>query len=303
MNEETQQEEPLTDEEQFALLDKQQKELSEKIAAAKSAKAAQAIAMLSGAAVKRRAEEEQERLVLAEIRARRVQREKEANDEADRLAEEGHKQVEERTAQAAMEKAARLAAEKVKDRLREETNKAFMLEAELQRELLADTNPVAMEDAKPATLETLPTPLSRIFGGKEGANKPYEGLSSEANSKIVAKRDAITNALEFGVTAPVVVQTAQPTPEAAPTPTNRKTTRYVDIGTSRELEALLIKELKLNIPGNKLDDLSATFNYAPLMIAARVAILEFQAKPMSADGLMARIEFLADAEQMVGGGR
>jgi hypothetical protein len=203
-------------------------------------------------------------------------------------------------AQQLLEKRARQQAEELAQHLKDETEKMHRLEMDLARQLLEGNTPVAVKEDKPATLETMPSPLAHIFGSQGSEQASYQGLSSEETARIQMKRDAINNVLEFG-TSTATVQTAQPTPVPTPAPTNRKTTRYVDIGTSRELEDLLRKELQLNISGMRLDELSATFNYAPLMNAARVAIAEFKAKPMSADGLVFRIEQLADSEQMVGG--
>jgi hypothetical protein len=295
---------PLTAEEELALLSKKQQELQQKIDQARADNAAKQMNALSAKAQARIAAESQEALVLSEIRRNRLAREAEAQAEADAIMAADRKAAEERMAASLLEKRARIAAEELAQHLKEETEKAHRLERELELQLLTlnDNSNVVTEDAQQSAI---PSPLARILFPDCSANAQttvYEGLTSEENAKLVAKRDAVNNLLEFGKSK---IQTPAdmpaPTPEPVAVWTARRAKRFVDIGTSRELETLLIKELKLSIPGMKLDELSATFHYAPLMAAARVAIAEFKAKPMSADGLVFRIEQLADSEQIVGG--
>jgi hypothetical protein len=294
----------LSPEDEMIMLSKRQAKLQQDIAEAKAAKAQKQMMAISDAARARKEAEAQERLVLEEIKARRLQREKEAQAEADAIMAADRKVAEERMAQQLLEKRARIAAEELAQHLKEETEKAFRLERELELQLLTlNDDTVVAEDVQQQS--AIPSPLARILFPDCSTNAQttvYEGLTSEENAKLVAKRDIVNNLLEFGKSK---IQTPAdmpaPTPEPVPVWTARRAKRFVDIGTSRELETLLIKELKLSIPGMKLDELSATFHYAPLMAAARVAIAEFKAKPMSADGLVFRIEQLADSEQIVGG--
>lgn len=141
--------------------------------------------------------------------------------------------------------------------------------ARIQRELTQAATP--KEEPKPATLAT--NPLGTILGGPSAPQfAQNDGISSEQQAKIQSEKDR-----QFNVQS------------------GRKSRPEVDHATSGDLEQMLRRELGLNPSTISLDKLSATFHYAALMTAARVAIAQFKARPMSCDALLNLIENLAEA--------
>lgn len=301
---EEEQQEQLTPEAELELLTKKQAELSAKIAQARADNAAKAMNTLSAKAQARIDAEAQEALVLSQIRRNREQRAAEEAAEVEKQQELDRKHTEQRTAQQLLEKRARQQAEELAQHLKDETEKAFRLERELELQLLTlnDNSNVVTEDAQQSAI---PGPLARILFPDCSANaqtEAYAGLTSEQNTKLVMKRDAINNTLEFGPNTSTV-QTAQPTPEVAPVKTARKSKRnqYVDSTVSKALELLIKTELGIAANPSTLDRLSSEFEEVFLIAAARIVIAQAKVQPMSHDSLMFLIEQLADSSPMVGG--
>lgn len=294
----TEAQDTLTPEQQLAELAKQQQQLQQKIDQTRADNVAKQMNALSNKAQARIAAEAQEALVLAEIRKNRQEREAEAQREAEVIAEANRKATEERMAQQLLEKNARIQAEVTAQLLRDETEKAHRLERELERQLLdlRDTTVVA-ECTKQAT--EIPSPLARILfpDASNAQTTAYEGLTSEQNARLVAKRDAVENLLEFGKSK-AVFQTAQPTPDPTPVRTNRKAKHYVDTNVSRQLETLIRTELKMSPNTQRLDEMSAQWEEAPLVSAVRDVIAQAKVRPMSHDGFLGAIEqLLEEAER------
>lgn len=141
--------------------------------------------------------------------------------------------------------------------------------ARIQRELTQAAIP--KEELTPPTLAT--NPLGTILGHSTPAPVQATEISSEEHARIQAEKDRTDNAV---------------------VPVARKTHYAVDQAASRDLEDLIRRELKINANTVTLDKLSATFNYAPLMEAARKAIAQFRVRPMSHDNFLAVVESLAD---------
>jgi len=293
---EEEQQEQLTPEAELELLSKKQQELQQKIAQARADNAAKQMNTLSAKAQARIDAEAQEALVLAEIRRNRQLREAEAQREAEAIAEVNRKEAEVRMAQQLLEKRARQQAEELAQHLKDETEKMHRLEMDLARQLLEGNTSVAVKEDKPATLETMPSPLAHIFGSQGSEQASYQGLSSEETARIQMKRDAINNMLEFGPNTSTV-QTALPTPVPTPKKTNRKAHRFVDMSVSNQLETLLKKELGISVGPMKLDDLGAAWQEAPLMQAAREVVAMAKAKPMSADGVLEMISQVLESQE------
>ena len=285
----------LTPEQQLAELGRQQQKLQQQIDQARSDNVAKQMNALSAKAQARIDAEEQEALVLAEIRKNRQQREAEAQREAEVIAEASRKVAEERFAQQLLEKNARIQAEVTVQHLRDETEKAHRLERELERQLLDlhTDNTVVTEVAKPTEI---PSPLARILfpDAANAQSTVYEGMSSVENAKLVAKRDAVENLLEFGKSkatfatnqpAPVTVAVGEPRKKAKPS---------VDWSSATELENLLWSELKIRGNPQSIEKLASVYESVWLIQCARRAIAQFKAKPMSWDGLLITIEQLAD---------
>jgi hypothetical protein len=297
----TEEKQELTPEEQLAQLATKQRKLEQDIAEAKAAKAQKQMQVMSAAATARKEAEAQERLVLEEIKARRLQREKEAQEEQDRAAEENRKLTEARNAQQAAEKAARLKAEAVAEQLREEYQKASALEMELQRQILGlDDKPVVMVEAEPTTLAVLPGPLARLFTADvvREQSAGYQGLSSEQHNNNQRKIDAIENIKEFGpskVVAPADMPA--PAPEPVAKKTRRKPKHFVDISMSREIEALIRKELKMNPNTEKCDLLSANWEDIAVISAVREVIEVAKTHSMSHDSFFALVEQLLEGNE------
>jgi hypothetical protein len=283
---------PLTAEEELTLLSKKQQELQRKIDQARADNAAKAMNTLSAKAQARIEAEANEALVLAEIRRNRQAREAEAQAEVEKQQEVDRKATEDRMAQQLLEKRARIAADELAQHLKEETERAFRLERELELQLLNlnDNSKVAIEDDPHSAI---PGPLARILfpDASTAQATVYEGLSSEENAKLVMKRDAVNNLLEFG--KPQVQTPADmPAPKPEPTPvwTARRSKRFVDVGTSREIEALIRTEMKMNPNTERCDLLSANWEYAPLMKTVREVIEICKVRPCGHDQFFGLIE-------------
>ena len=291
----------LSPEDEMIMLSKRQAKLQQDIAEAKAAKAQKQMMAISDAAKARLEAEAQERLVLDEIKARRLQREKEAQEEKDRAEAENRKLTEARNAQHAAEKAARAKAEAAAEKLREEYQKASALEMELQRQLLGlDDRPVVMVEAEPTTLAVLPSPLARLFTADvvREQSAGYQGLSSEQHNNNQRKIDAIENIKEFG-TSKVTTPADMPAPAPAPIakPTIRKLHRFVDTSVSLQLETLLRKELGISVGPMKLDAMSGEWQETPLLYAASMVVEQAKIRPMSADGILQLIQTLLEEHE------
>ena len=206
----------------------------------------------------------------AQIRAKARRAEKENAERA----EDAARQAETRRLEAefeARQEAARQEAAR-QERIRQVTEKAHQMEidaAHLEASLRLATTP--REEPKPTTLSS--TPLAMIFGGDTPVVQ-QQGLDSVEQAKLQFQKD-----------------------KSAPAPTvARKSKPSIDTSVSRELQALFLKELKINANPGRLDQLSALWEYEPLMAATREVIEQAKQKPLSHDGILAMIDSLLDVQ-------
>lgn len=201
----------------------------------------------------------------------RQKKEAEAEAEKARMEAEHQRGLE---AVAAKAEAERQAIQAHNDQLKRLTEEAYMAEQEAKQ--LVDAALAAAQRANQLREETGVTV------------NPEDGYFEHPLRKFIKPVDIYAE--DKPSVAPVAVQ-------VAPQP-SRKVKREVDYSASGELEQLFRKELKITVNGGKLDTLSATFTYEALIKAARTAVSTFKTTPMSADGLLALIETLADAPEV-----
>jgi hypothetical protein len=266
-------------EQELEQLKLRQQQLQTQISELNKEKMSKQMEALSAAAKKREEEAEQERLVLVEIAKRRKEREEAERKEQERVAQEAAKERVIREQQALREKEERQQREAERERIKSEAEKTFQLEREAQRlvEEIARGFSIT-DDAKPVTLTSPEHPLSRIFGNRtieetEILAKPH-GLDSVEQARNQSASEAEASRLK-----------AQ-----SPWRPIRKLQRYVDSSSSYELEKLFRKELKMGLNSQRLDQLSAEWDYADLLKSAQIVISVAKDRAMSADSILAYVQ-------------
>jgi hypothetical protein len=266
----------LTAEEELEQIKKRQQELQRRISEQQQEKTKAQILALSDSAKRRREEEEQERLVLQEIARKRKERELAEQEEQKRLAEESAKARAERDTQLQKAKEELRKREEAKELLRLEREKAAQMEREvarLQREI--ETGFVAPEEEKQVTIESPEHPLARTLHKTQ--EQPLE-TAQGIDSVELAKNQSAERAEEIKNKAR---SAWRPVP---------KSQHFVDSGASAELEQLLRRELRINANPQRLDLLSAYWDYADLMKAAEIVVEVAKARPMGHDQLLSYIQ-------------
>jgi hypothetical protein len=265
-----------TDTDQIATLRRQlalaeeQKALLEKAAAAKYARLA---IEAKESAELREAEKHRERQRRLEDAQRQMIAAAEASELRKRQEKAEHARLE-REAEKLAEAIRERETQREKERLFEE--RIRNLEADNQQrlaELQRATQPLAEAD-KPVTLSDARNPLSQIRFGVV-PDMPIKEVSASQQAVTQGEADRVADVERMR--------------------SARKSPPFADLGTSRELSDLLLKELKINPNPMKLDELSAKFTYEALMQSARNVISQAKAKPMSSDGILYMIESACEA--------
>jgi hypothetical protein len=278
MEEENVQTAPLSMEEELTQIEARQRELKEKLAQASQEKVTKTIEALSQRAKEREEAEVEERRVLEEIARRKREREEEAARLEAERAKQAAAERAEREAQLQREKAEREQKQFEDMRLKAAKEQAAKLEAQLKKLQQEIEAGIALaesgEQAEVPSITNSSHPLSKLFGGTQSV-APSKEIDTVELAKEQAKQVAKKSA-EW-----------QPSKKSAGN-------RFVDTSSSYELEKLLWSKLRFRGNPQRLDALTAVWEFGDISKGIDVVIERAQGNPFGFDQFMAWLEMVLE---------